>query len=286
MNDIILNGELISEAEATIPAVTSGLYYGAGAFETFLSENGEIFKYNEHIKRLNAALKYLGLSKNMLIDADSVLGQIKKLLQKNNLLDEKARIRIQVSLSEKPGYSGKDEASVLTIISASGCKKPVSPQHLVLSDTSVVPSSARPTQFKLSNMLHYRQAFREAEKKEADDAILLTIGGFVAETSIANIFWLKDGDVYTPSKECDILPGIMRKSIVYILREELGYEVNEGKYSMDELLIADAVWLTNSAIDFVPVSKIEGISFDITNGLFSDLSKQLSDYKKENMIHV
>lgn len=283
---IILNGELVPKSKATIPAETSGLYYGAGAFETFLSEKGRIFKFKEHIKRLNAGLEYLGIPNENSIDAESVLNQIRKLLKKNSLLEERARVRIQISLAENQGYSDNNDPSMITIISSAKSKAPKNPQHLILSETSAVPSSARPAQLKLSNMLHYRQAFREAQQKQADDAVMLTVEGFVAETSIANIFWVKEDEIFTSSEECDILPGIMRNSIINILQEKMGYEVNEGNYSMDELLNADAVWITNSAIDYIPIRTIEDVSFNTEYSLFSDLREHLSAYKKEKMTDV
>lgn len=283
---IILNGELIPKSQAAIPAETSGLYYGVGAFETFLCEKGRIFKFYEHVERLHSGLEYLEFSKDKTMDAISILGQIQSLLKKNDLFETDTKIRIQVSLAENQGYSGYQDSSFITIITSAEIKKSYTPQHLILSKTSVVPSSARPARFKLSNMLHYRQAYREAEQKGADDSVMLTTGGFVAETSIANIFWLRKDRVFTPAEECDILPGIMRNSILNIIREKLGYEVNEGNYSMDELMNADSVWLTNSAIGVVPVSKIEDISFNNERNFFSDLSEHLSAYKKENMTDV
>lgn len=283
---IILNGSCIPEEEAMIPAVTSGLYYGAGCFETFLAENGSIFRFDDHIERLNRGLEYLGVSNRRITDSESILAQIKTLLAKNNLSEKSARIRIQISLAEKGGYSKKEDPSTIEIITAELSEEKSNPKKLILSETSGVPSSARPSDLKLSNMLHYRQAFREAEEKGADDSVLVNGNGFVAETSIANIFWEKNEKIFTPSADCDILPGIMRNSIIEILKHKMQFEVNEGRFSMDELLKADLVWLTNSGMELVPVSDIENISFRMDEHFFSALMKQLQKYKKEHSIHA
>lgn len=264
-----------------IPAVTSGLYYGAGCFETFIAENGSIFKFTEHLDRLNKGLKYLGVSEPELIKAESTLDQLDTLLTKNNLAKKRSRIRIQVSLAEKNGYSYKEDLSTIVIISATSVKKRSKSKKLILSETSVVSSSARPTDLKLSNMLHYRQAYREAEQKGVDDAIMLTEDGFVSESSIANIFWEKNGTIFTPSEDCDILPGIMRNSILDILKNRMNHEVEEGRFSMNELMKADLIWLTNSVFEFVPVSKIGKKTFGVEKHLFSDLRNELNVYKKE-----
>lgn len=269
-----------------IPVVTSGLYYGAGCFESFVAEEGRIFKFEDHIKRLHNGLKYLGASDVSMVHSEIVLDQIKKLLKQNDLLSERARIRIQVSLTEKGGYSRQNDTPAISIIESKSAAKSVRIKKLILSETSVVSSSARPTELKLSNMLHYRQAFREAEQKGADDAIMITNNGFVAESSIANIFWKKDNIVFTPSYDCDILPGIMRNSVIDILQQRRDFKVKEGRFSMDELLKADSVWLTNSVLEIDPVSDIENISFEIDEDLFSYLRNNLEAYKKSFSTHV
>ncbi|MDZ7719376.1 MAG: aminotransferase class IV [Balneolaceae bacterium] len=283
---IILNGSIIAEDEAKIPAVSSGLYYGAGCFETFIAENGGIFKFKAHIERLNRGLKYLGVSGKDWVDEDLILKQVKELLEKNGLSNNRSRIRVQVSLNEKGGYLKRDESSLITVISSQIAEKKSDPKKLILSETIVVPSQARPSELKLSNTLHYRQAFREANKKGADDAVMLTVKGSVAETSIANIFWMKDGKVFTPSVHCDILPGIMRNSIIEILNDQLQIDAEEGQFNMDDLLNADFVWLTNSVLEVIPVSDIENISFRVEADFFTLLEKELERYKKENTTYV
>lgn len=283
---IILNNSCIPEEEARIPAVTSGLYYGAGCFETFIAESGSVFKFDEHMDRLNKGLKYLGVSDGKWMDGELILSRIHTLLAKNNLTEKRSRIRIQVSLDERNGYSKKEDSSIIVIITANPAERNLKPKKLILSETSVVPSSAQPGELKLSNMLHYRQAFREAEQKDADDAIMITENGFVAESSIANIFWMKDGTIFTPSEDCGILPGIMRNSIIEILRNQMEFEVTEGRFSMDELLKADIVWLTNSVVEFVPVSQILKIFFTVDKPFFSTLRNELNVYKKEHSTHV
>lgn len=286
VNHIILNGSCTPEEEAMIPAVTSGLYYGAGCFETFLAESGKIFKFEDHIERLNRGLEYLGVSRTERVGEENILSQVKELLEKNGLSGKRSRIRIQVSLADKGGYSKKGDPSTIVLITSELSQKQSNLQKLILSETSVVPSSARPSELKLSNMLHYREAFREAQEKDADDAVMLNGKGFVAESSIANIFWMKDERFFTPSADCDILPGIMRNSIIEILKDQMEYEVKEGRFSMDELLKADFIWLTNSVLELVPVTDIEKISFRIDEHFFSDLRNELQAYKKENSTHV
>lgn len=285
-NYIILNGSCIHENHAKIPAITSGLYYGAGCFETFIADQGRIFKFDEHIDRLNRGLKYLGVSDSEIADEKTILQQIKILLTENDLLGKRSRIRIQISLADKGGYSKSNDSSLIVIISSHLAEKKTQPKKLIVSGTSVIPSSARPSSLKLSNMLHYRQAFREACMNGADDAVMQTVDEFVAETSIANIFWMKNGQIFTPSITCDILPGIMRDSIIEIIKNKMKLNVIEGKFVISRLTQADYAWLTNSVMEFVPVSTIAENSFQPNSDFLSDLQRNLEAYMKENMQYV
>lgn len=285
-NYIILNGSCIHENHAKIPASTSGLYYGAGCFETFIAEKGGIFKFDEHIDRLKRGLKYLGVPDSEIVEKKTILQQIKILLTENDLLGKRSRIRIQVSLADKGGYSISNDFSLIVIISSQLAEKKTEAKKLIVSKTSVVPSSARPSSLKLSNMLHYRQAFREACMNGADDAVMKTVDKFVAETSIANIFWMNNGQIFTPSTSCDILPGIMRNSIIEIIKNKMKLRVIEGKFVIGKLTQADYSWLTNSVMEIVPVSRIAENSYQTNPDFLSDLQKNLEAYKKENMQYV
>lgn len=264
-----------------ISAISPGLFYGAGCFETFLSEEGKIFRFSDHLDRLAQGLTYLGISDSRL-DRDVIQEQIRTLLEKNNLRKYKSRLRIQISLSGSGEYSDNSNVSLNQIFSARLIKDRSKYRKLILSDTKVIPNSAQPSKLKLSNMLHYRQAYREAEKKGADDAVMMNVDDFVAETSIANIFWMKENTIFTPSTQCDILPGIMRNSIIDILRNMMSFKVLKGRFKVENLLGADLIWCTNSIIDFIPISEIDNYTFDISDHFFNTLKKNLTEYKRLN----
>ena len=282
----MLNGDLVAGDDAKIPAVSSGLYYGAGAFETFLSERGKIFKLNEHIERLNKGLKYLGVSDMQAIDYDVIKRQITTLLQKIHCKNRGVRIRIQISLAEKGGYSHTEEPTLIVMITASKKKMELGSARLMLSDIRLIPSSVKPNYFKLSNMLHYRQAYRQAEKKGMDDALMLTMDEYIGETAIANIFWKHNDQIFTPSEDCDILPGIMRASVIDILENRMNFLVQKDKFSLKNILQADLIWITNSVKGVLPVSRLGENCFDIESEFYATLGKELISYKNEFFTYV
>jgi branched-subunit amino acid aminotransferase/4-amino-4-deoxychorismate lyase len=278
---VSVNGELHRSREAKIPAVSSGLFYGVGCFETMRYESSGIFRFQEHVDRLNRGLGYLEVPESKFLSAKILFREITDLIQKNGLKDKTVRVRVQVSLLENKGYQ-KDEGLVLARIIT--CKeildtKPVSCK-LVTCGVRVVPGDCRPANLKLSNMLHYRKAYRKAKQAGADDALMLTINGHLAESSIANLFWKKGNIIYTPSADCDILPGIMRNCVIEIIKNTDGLILKEGDFFPSKLENTECIWLTNSVQEIKPVEEIDGRTYPVDHQFLELLSDALDVLKK------
>jgi len=280
---VCLNGRIIKQDEALIPANNSALYYGTGCFETFLVENSAFFKLKEHVDRLNRGMAYLSGNKGNLLAEEQIREDTIQLIKKNQLGKERVKVRIQFSLLEESGYSESKDPGYFLLIAVSKATESLTPLIVTVADTRVVPASSRPADLKLSNMLHYRQAWREAKSDGMDDAILLTTDDFLAETSIGNLFWKKEDEIYTPSADCDILPGIMRNSVIDILTNKMSLKVNEGKYPLNELKTSETVWMTNSLREVQEISDVDGHKFETDQHFLKQLKNRLKEYKAEHL---
>ncbi|MCC5914825.1 MAG: aminotransferase class IV [Balneolaceae bacterium] len=243
---VSFNGEFTPSDEVMISPLSSSIYYGTGCFETLVAENLRFFRFDEHVKRLNAGIQYLTRSANHARNSERLQDEVTRLIHHNKFSDKLVRVRIQVIIEESGGYGIPDVSSVKTLITLHPVSGTLKPLRLDLVPTRVIPSECRPVHLKLSNMLHYRQAYREAQQLGADDALMLTTSGKVAETSIANIFWKTGDQIHTPAKSCDLLPGITRNALIDCLNKEMDITVREGEYEVNDLESADLVWITNS----------------------------------------
>src|SRR2546426_6126479 len=99
----------------------------------------------------------------------------------------------------------------------------------------------------------FMDAAREAEIAEADDALLVTYDGLVAEGTVWSVFWWEPGHLRTPGLELGILPGIGRAHVI-----ELAKEVEEGRYSR-EALAGRSLFLTNAVRGVVPLASLDGV---------------------------
>jgi len=280
---VFFNGKLREPENVKVPAISSGVYYGAGCFETLRSYSGKFLHLNKHINRLKRGLNWLGVTENKGINTEKLQRDIRNLLAANNLDKDDARVRIQAVLNESNGYQFSDSVRPDLIITAEPYKVTTEPVKLCTVSTRTIPGNSRPADLKLSNMLHYRQAYREAQLKGCDDGLLLNSNGFISETSISNIFWLKGTQVYTPSANCDILPGIMRETVMELILNMENHEIGEGEYKPEEIAKADQVWLTNSVREIRWVKEIDGREYSTDSQFRFNLEKALESYKEEHL---
>lgn len=280
---IFLNGQIFDEESAQIGAVSSGLYYGAGCFETLISYSGKFLCLEDHILRLNESLRYLGVSEYRLNPTIKYQDDIVKILKANDIESDKARVRIQISLNEKAGYGVEDDPLLNTIITAVPFKSDRSALNLCYVGVRTVPSASKPTNLKLSNMLHYRAAYREAKERGFDDGILLSNREFISETSIANLFWRIGDKIFTPSVECDLLPGITRKIVIGLISSMKEYEIVKSEFRIDHLNGAEEVWITNSVRELRWVEQIEDTDFKLSTPFSNMLVNDFQQFKTTHL---
>lgn len=251
-NHIILNGKLLKEQEAMVSPVNRGMMYGDGCFETLRSYSGKFLRLNCHFERLKGGLDYLGMDSHL--NSDEWKKQIKNLLEANHLSDKSTMIRIQCWREGGRGYA-PDSSKMGWMIQASEIRSNATPQKLIVAKTRCIPSLSLDRKYKLSNGLNYIVAAKEAAEQQVDDALMLTVNGSISETTSANIFWVKDDKVFTPSKDCDLLPGITREIIIELI-ESNGFEFKEGVFQPEEIKKAEAVFCTNSLIELREVASL------------------------------
>jgi branched-subunit amino acid aminotransferase/4-amino-4-deoxychorismate lyase len=259
---VIYDKKLIRASEPAVPVESRGLMYGEGCFETLRAYKGAFYKPEEHLDRLKQAAAFLGFSYPEDLQLSSFRELSGKLLNRNNLLKEDAVIRIQLWGSGGRGYRKESSPEVHYSILADPLPDFASEVTLATVDTRRIPSESMPSAFKLTNNINYIAAARQAAKKRADDALMLTVDETVSETTIANVFWLAGNTVYTPSEECDLLPGITRKTVLEILSTFSSYDIKKGRFTLKDIKRAEAVWICNSLRHIIGVSGIDDHGFD------------------------
>jgi branched-chain amino acid aminotransferase len=253
---VFLNGKVLPETDALLSVFDRGFLYGDGLFETIRVYNGKPFLWREHMERLRAGLNFLRIATRLSIDqlADASLA----LLKQNEPREAIVRVTITRGVGTR-GYSPKGACNSTVAISTHRAEPPESPPLLWKAITSsVVLRENDPLALvKSANKLPQILARAEADDLDAEEALLLNTSGFVIEGSATNLFWIKQGAVYTSPVSSGILPGITRDFILRLL-PSLGISGGEANISQAELLVAEGIFLTSSGVGIAELSHLDG----------------------------
>lgn len=244
---VFLNGRFVVEKEATVSAVSPGLMYGWGLFETMRSYEGHIVRLKAHLLRMKRGCRTAGV--RPAFSFKEAEGFIHETVKKNGLRD--AAVRMAVWKSE----TGADV--LITARRYQGFSSGVYRQGL-RACVSEMRQAAGPglACLKTASYLYYRLARLDAQARGFDEAVILNTNGTVAEGSASNVFFIKEKEVFTPSLSCGCLEGITRGVIISFCRR-YGIRLVEGKYTIPDLLGADEAFLTNSLMGVMPLAAIE-----------------------------
>jgi len=255
---IYVNGAYVEASEAKISPYDHGYLYGLGVFETFRIYNGYPFLLDDHYERLMDALSVLQIEWKM--TKDDVLRILQELLVRNGLEHAYVRFNVSAGIGEIGLQTGLyEEPSVIVFIKPLAVPgKAVEKEGVILNQKRNTPEGTfrLKSHHYLNNILGKREIGNVVNK----EGIFLTEAGYVAEGIVSNLFFVKEGVLYTPSLETGILNGITRAFIIRIA-EVLDVRVEEGLFTQKELLSADEVFVTNSIQEIVPLNQIEEVNF-------------------------
>jgi len=274
---VYLNGCLMPLSQASISVLDYGFLYGFGLFETMRAYEGQVFRLDSHLNRLVRSAEVLGLSIGVTDLKDAVMAT----LQANQLSD--ARIRITVSIGEGSMVPDPSTCQQPTVLILVGDYHPYPEQIYQKGFRAVVSSIRRNSQSPLSrlksaNYMENMLAKQEARAAGVDEALCLNEKGLLAEASMSNIFLVNDGILRTPTEDSGILPGITRE-VVLELASQLGISTFEQDIRLDELSQTQEAFLTNSLIEIMPLTEIDGKP--VGSGRPGPVTQRLmADYRK------
>jgi len=254
MSYCIVGGQLLKEESASIPIDDRGFRYGDSVFETIAVHAGVPYQYDLHITRLTAGLQAL----KIIFDTDRLKSQCQKLLKENSI--QQGILRIQVSRGVgSTGYlpNPKDPRAganhvIQTTPMPTTPQQPISlcqPISLWMSSYQKISSASLPVQHKLGQGLNSVLARMEAAEYKCAEGLLCNQQQELCEASSGNLFWFKNGILYTPSLACGVLDGSTRHAVIRLSP----YPVEEIRTQIETLRTAEAVFITNVVWKTLPI---------------------------------
>jgi branched-chain amino acid aminotransferase len=260
---IWMDGELVPWDEARVHVLTHTLHYGSGVFEGIraypTNDGPAVFRLTDHMHRMHdsAALLHMEIP----FSVEELVEATKETIRANGL--DSCYIRpiaflgygemglnplhcpVQVSIAVWPWgtYLGDEGLK-------RGVRMKISTWRRM--DSNINPVAAKGTGIYINSSL----AKVEALHGGYEEAILLNMGGSVAEATGENVFIVKHGVLVTPPLSSGALDGITRDSVITIARD-LGFEVREQEMVRTDLYLADEAFLSGTAAEIVPIREVD-----------------------------
>ena len=266
-----INGELFHRDQAKISVFDSAVQGGDAVWEGLRVYDGRIFCFEKHLNRLMESAKSMDFTN--IPSVEEVKNAVFSTLQDNGMKDD-THIRLTLTRGEKitSGMNPKLNQFGCTLIVLAEWKPSIySGKELRLVTSNIRRNSPLCLDSKIhhANLINNILAKIEANHAGVDDAVMLDLDGFVAETNATNIFMIKNGVVITPfPKAC--LPGITRGLIIEICKSN-NIPIVEQDISVTELYNADEVFTTGTMGELARVNEIDNRKIENKGGVLMQL---------------
>ena len=257
---IYINGELLPRNEAKISVFDSGYLIGDGIWEAVRLHNGVLVFIDQHLERLYAAAKAIGL--DLKLNKLQLIDEVNNMLKANNMFtDVHVRIMFTRGIKKTPSQDPRYTISGPNLVIIAEYKK--ASEEVKLKGISLFTSTIRrgspdylDPRLNCHSKLHEVQALIQALEAGADEALMLDQHGFVATCNSTNFFIVRNGSVWTStSKYC--MNGITRANVIAVCKQHQ-IEIQEKDFSLFDVYSADEAFTTGTFGGLTPVIKIDG----------------------------
>lgn len=258
---LFLNGEFVKAADAKMDLYSQSLHYGYSVFEgirSYKTEDGttKIFKATEHFDRFKASAEAINLPYTY--NTESLIERTNKLLALNNLGD--AYIRPVVYAPANMSFTQNTESFLF--IQAWEMGPFLGDKRIRVMTSSFQRPNPKGFKIHAKAAGHYVNSIMASQEAKAagyDEALLLDMHDHVAEAPGANVFFEKEGTLYTPSVG-NILPGITRATVIELCAAH-AIPVVETSFGIDAIKGADAAFFCGTAAELIGLESIDDVPF-------------------------
>jgi branched-chain amino acid aminotransferase len=282
----IFHGQLVDYAEARVGVLTHALNYGTGCFAGLRAywnpEERELFLFRprDHFRRFLESARLLAMT--IPYSEDDLVGFALTLLKAEDLRTDSYLRPLAFYADEMIGVRLHDLTPEVSIVAFPFDKYMENDDgaHLTISSWTRIDDGMIPARGKITgSYVNSALARTDAQRAGFDDALLLNKDGHVSEASVSNFFMVRHGEVITPPVYDDILEGITRRSLIGLLRDELGVSVVERSIDRTELFLAEEAFLAGTGVQIVPITRIDHrpIGTGAAGRIASDLRRLYDD---------
>lgn len=274
-DEVYLNGEYLPLAEAKVSVLDRGFLFGDGVYEVIPAYAGRLFRLEDHIARLNSSLSGIRLELNKTVAEWQAIFQ--PMLE--NGKDQYIYLQITRGYAPKRDH-GFPEQVVPTVFAMCSEIKPFAGRLTGIKAVTLDDNRWQLCNIKAITLLGNILLRQEALDRGCAEAILVK-NGYVVEGAASNLFAVIDGELITPPKTNEILPGITR-DVILELAQANNVPCREDVIAEEALQSASEIWVVSSTREIVPVVELNGVT--VADGkpgpVWQAMDQLLQTYKK------
>jgi 4-amino-4-deoxychorismate lyase len=259
------NGRIVEASKARMNAISPASLYGHGVFTTIAIHYGRPFLWSAHWQRLKENGERLRVDFSGLSEEETY-EWLTALLKSNKVHTGRARITVlarEITGAWNLKGMAKEGADVLIM---TGDARAIPDEGLALTVSPYRINSLSPLAgIKSVNYLDHILAWEEARERDFNEAVCFNERGEVVSAARANIFWVTEGQIRTPTLSTGALAGTTRRHVIE-LAEELSIPHIEGVYDLSDLADADEIFLTSAGLGITPIHTFDFRNYQIGAG--------------------
>ncbi|CAN5693834.1 branched chain amino acid--2-keto-4-methylthiobutyrate aminotransferase [soil metagenome] len=245
---VFFGKEIFLKSDIKIPAVSSAALYGKSVFTTLAIKEKKAFLWEKHWRRLNDSAFKIGVDLAEFSE-EFLTRALGDLIEKNEIENGRARITFFDESASRIWHFETGKKTSVLIMTADLREVP---ENLRLMVSPFFVNSTSPLAgIKSCNYLEHILALEDAKRRGFDEAVRINERGEIVSTCMANIFWRKDGKLFTPSLKTGCLKGTTRE---FVLENENGIEIETN---LNALKNADEIFLTSAGLGICRVSEFD-----------------------------
>ena len=247
---VYANGRWVKQAEATVPFMDSGFWYGDGLFETLLVSRGRLFRPHMHLDRMQEGMQILGIS--FPFPREEVIALMEEIAARNGLQETSVRLMVTrgTVVGAPSDYKG---ATNLYIGLRYTQPQPKFPVKVAFVDEADYPIARRHPAIKSMTYLWNMLAIRDVARQGAFEPVFINRDGLITECAVRNIFFIQGNTLRTPDLTLGILPGVTR-DLILELAPSLGLQVDTAPIDRAAADASDEAFIASTGIGIYPVT--------------------------------
>lgn len=268
----IFNSRIIDTSKPLISSSNRAFCYGDGLFETIVTGADRIDLIGSHLGRMERGCQILGMDLPAVLTEEYLRQSIEQLAAENGI---KGNVRTKLMVwRNEGGLYAPSENMTSFLLECKPATKPFfrSTEEIGISEFNHTHWS--PISFaKTMSALNYVLAGKEMAEKRWDEILLTDSKGNLSETHIANVFWITNGELYTPSLSTGCIEGVMRNALLE-LASDVGISIKESLQTAEHLEKAQSIFSTNAS-GITWFKKFEGRKLESPEKVLAPILKQL-----------